>query len=190
MVAEKFKQLEFSKEFTDAIVEEIRLIIHDRRRAHDHKRQELVNQRTAWEAKRKTAQDKLIDGILSDNEFNKIKNDIGQELDSIDGRLVEVERQQSIDIDAVQEVLNFTRNVYDAYLKASPQMKHVFLSIFWERFEMENGVIIKSVCSPLFEHLLKVEQIFLKSETPINKGISHVYNSSLMSPESVSEFVM
>ena len=190
MVAEKFRALEFTSEFITAVTTEVKKILYERRSTHNTKRQGFVNERSAWESKKKVAEDKLLEGLLSDDDFEQKKKEIQQEIDIIDEKLIGLEKQQDLNIDVIQEILSFTRNVYDAYQKASPQLRRKFLSLFWERFEIEDGVIIKSVSSPLFEHLLKLEYVFLKSENALNNGISGVIKSELVSPESVSEFVM
>ncbi len=69
-------------------------------------------------------------------------------------------------MDLAQEVLRFTRNVFQAYKKASPALKRHYLGFFWERFEVEDGVIINSCLSPLFKELLRLEQATYNSEKP------------------------
>lgn len=73
-----------------------------------------------------------------------------------------------VDIDVVQGILLLSKDIYTAYTKASHDLKRQYLSFFWERFEVADGVILKSVSSPLFEQLLAAEDAF--SNRPKNEN--------------------
>ena len=49
MIANKFKTLEFSKEFIEKVIEKAKNIFYERRKVYDGKKQCLINQRTAFE---------------------------------------------------------------------------------------------------------------------------------------------
>ena len=58
-------------------------------------------------------------------------------------------------------------------------MKKQYLGFFWERFEIADGLIIKSVPSILFDELLKLEQVYQKTENAYIPSVySEVINSS------------
>ncbi|MEK7610526.1 MAG: recombinase family protein [Patescibacteria group bacterium] len=148
MVSEKFKQIEFSQEFIDLVITKARAIFHDRRQDYDRKKRECINQRTAFEAKRKTAEDKLFAGVITDDDFTRVRQEITKEIESVDFRLAELEKGRNVNVDIAQEVLSLTRNIYDAYQKASTNLKRHYLGFFWDRFEVTDGLIIKSVLAP------------------------------------------
>ena len=164
MIADKFKDLEFNQGFIDLVIEKAKKIFYDRRKLYDDKKKALVNQKTAFEIKRKVAEDKLFSNTISDNDFKRIREEITQELESIDNRMIELERGREVNVDVAQQVLNLSRNIHDAFNKASVQLKRQYLSFFWERFEVADGLIIKSVPSLLFGQLLKFEKAFYKSK--------------------------
>lgn len=163
-IAEKFKELEFNQNFIDRIINKAKEIYYQRRNQYQSKKQGLVNQKTALEAKKKVLEDKLLDQVISDEDFTVKRKEIKEQLDNIEDRLVKLEDTQEIRIDIAQEVLRFTKNIYDAYFKASPLIKRYYLNLFWERFEIENGVIIKSTPTLLFRELLRFEQVSLKKQ--------------------------
>jgi len=49
-------------------------------------------------------------------------------------------------------------------------LKRHYLSLLWDRFEVADGLIIKSVPSLLFRELLTLQQVFLKTENNKKTG--------------------
>ncbi len=140
------------------------------RREYDKKRQALVNQRTAFDARYNVMQNKLFDKVISDDEFSEKRKEVVAELKRIDGKLSDLERSREVKIDEAQAILLFTRDIYRSYQKASPTLKRHMLGFFWSRFEVSDGVIITSTPSLLFAELLKLKQaIFRKSEIKKHK---------------------
>ena len=179
-VAEKFKDLQFSDEFTSLVIEKTKRLFLDKRRTYDGRKQALINKKTALEGKRKVAEDKLFEGILADADFTRIRYELNTDLRQIDDELILLEDQKEIDIDVAQEVLLLTRDIYKAYKKASFNLKRQYLSFFWERFEMADGVILKSVPSPLFSELLTAEEAYFKKPTSKNLDNSKVFEGVIL----------
>ena len=148
--------------FVNKVIEKTKAIFFERRENYENKRQSLVNQRTAWEAKRKTAENKLFERILSDEDFTRVRNEINTELGNIAQMLSELENQRETNVDIAQEILLFTKDIYKTFKKASFQLKRHHLGFFWSRFETYDKVIIKSVPSPLFQELLNLKQVAYK----------------------------
>jgi len=178
MIADKFKTLEFSKEFIERVINKAKNIFYERRKAYDSKRQGLINQRTAFEAKRKVAEDELLAKTLSRDAFTRINDELITELENIDGKLIELEKDRNVNVDVAKEIISLTDNIYDTYKRASPVLKKQYLGFFWDRFDVCDGLIIKSVPSILFDQLLNLEQAFQKSEKAFIPNVSNeVINS-------------
>ena len=165
-VAEKFKEIEFNDSFVEMIINKAKEIFYKRRREYEAKKQALVNKKTALELKYKVAQDKLFTGVLFDEDFKIVKNEIKSELNTIEEEIFELESKQEVQVDIAQEILAFTRNIYKTYLQASHTLKRHYLGFFWEKFYVTDGVIIKSVPTLLFRELLKLQQVVLKTKNP------------------------
>lgn len=178
MVAEKFKTIEFSQTFIDMVISKAKVIFYERRKAYDSRRKECINQRTAYEIKRKVAEEKLFSNIISDNDFTRVKTEIDQEIQNIDDRLIELEKQKNVNVDIAQEILNLTRNIYDAYQKASDALKRQYLGFFWNNFQVTDGLIIKSNPSLLFDQLLKLEHASQKSQNTKKPIASNMFIKS------------
>ncbi|MCX6702004.1 MAG: recombinase family protein, partial [Candidatus Zambryskibacteria bacterium] len=178
MVADKFKMLEFSKDFIDLVLEKVKNIFYDRRQSYESKRQGLVNQKNAFEARMRTAEDKLLSKTISDDDFTRMRNEIKIELSAIDDKIIRLQREKDIDVDLAREVIGLTDNIYETYKKSSPQLKRLLLGFFWEKFEVHDGLIIKSVSSILFEELIKAEKAFMKNDNTIISNDSNKFINS------------
>jgi len=63
-------------------------------------------------------------------------------------------------------------------------LKREYLGFFWGRFEVADGLIIKSVPSLLFAELLKLEQAYQKDEKALEPIVSNGFiNSAVMSAQ-------
>lgn len=186
MIEDKFKEIEFSQKFIDLVIEKVKNVFYERRKLYDDKRKSLINQKTVFEIKRKSAEDKLLANVITDDDFKRIKEEINEELENINKRTIELEKERRINMDVAQEVLNLSRNIYDTYSKAPHNLKRHLLAFFWEKFEIKDGVIIKSYPSLLFAELLKLEQVFYKNRNRENpyesKGFPTIINSTALSP--------
>ena len=179
-IAEKFKTLEFSPEFVERVIGKAKEIFHGRRKDYDQKRQALINQRTAFDARRKVMEDKLFDGVISDEEFTERRKEIVEELQGIEGRLSDLERSREVKVDEAQEILRFTKDIHQAYRQASPTLKRHYLGFFWKKFEIGDGVIIKSHPTLLFDELLKLKQAFFKHEENTKAEIANVSSAVII----------
>ena len=109
------------------------------------------------------AQDRLLDGTLPKDDYTTLADKVKIQLAKITETINELEEAQEIQIDVTQEILGLTKNIYQTYLDASPTLKRHYLGFFWNKFEAQDGVIIKSYPSPLFDELLKLNQIIYKN---------------------------
>lgn len=166
MVAEKFKTLEFSKSFIDTLINKIKTIFFEKRENYEAKRQSFVNQRTPLESKMKVAENKLLSGTISDEDFKRIREEITKDIETIDRNIINLQKEKEMNVNVAEEVIGLTRNIYETYQKASPQLKRLLLGFFWEKFDVADGLIIRAVPSTLFTELITYEQAFLKSENP------------------------
>jgi len=75
-----------------------------------------------------------------------------------------LEQGRGANVDIAQEILGFTRNIFKAYQKASPTLKRHYLGFFWQKFEIGDGVIIKSHPTLLFQELFNLQKVYYKTE--------------------------
>jgi hypothetical protein len=161
-VADKFSELEFTEDFTNQIIEKVKQLVQTRRKQSDSKRQSIVNRKTAIEARKRVMEDKLLDGLIQDDDFTERRKEFNTEIADIENELEDIRSKQDLKIDIAQEVLSFSKDINKAYKKASPTLKRHYLSFFWQKFEVFDGVIIKSHPTLIFSELLKLEKLLQK----------------------------
>ena len=180
-IADKFQNLEFHPDFIQQVLTKVQQKFSERRKEHNGKRQALLNQKTAYEAKLQVAEEKLLERVITDADFTRMRSECSAGIAGINGRLADLENKQEIRFDIAQEVVRMTTNIYEAYNDATDSLKRHYLSLFWDKFEVADGVIIKSDPSLLFKELLRLQQVFYKNEETEkpteNVGPSLVINS-------------
>ncbi len=175
MVAKEFRKLHFSEDFVSLVIEKTRAKLVAGREVYEGRRQSLVNKRTGFETQLVTLEDKLLNNAIDNDDFKRLRGQTKVKIEEIEEELMRLKNEREVDIDVVQEVLLLTRDIYGAYTKSSFDLKRQYLSFFWERFEVLNGVILTAVPAPLFEQLLEAEQAFAnhpKNEKALDKAFS------------------
>lgn len=159
-IAKEFQKLQFSEEFIEAVIEKARVQLLEGRDTYDGRRQALVNKKSAFEGKLRSIEDKLIEGVLGNDEFTRLRNSAREKITLIEEELVRLKNEREVDIDVVQEILTLSKDIYSAYSKASFELKRQYLSFFWDGFEVLDGVILKSNPTPLFSELLAAQHAY------------------------------
>lgn len=168
-VEESFKYLQFSQRFINMVVTRVRRLYESRKKDIEKNKRVLLNQKQAIEQKRDTAEEKLINGTISDEDFTRIKTKLRERMDHLQDQIDEVERIRNIKIDEIQEVLKLTRNIYKAYREAPEKLKRPYLSLFWDKFEMKQGKLIKAIPTKLFSAIMAdYQQYYFPTQKPAN----------------------
>lgn len=150
LAAEQFKDMQFSQKFIDMVVKKAREKVEYNRQAASSKRQAILNLRTSLETRRNKLEDALLDGTIDRETYKRKHDEIQLKIQSADEQLQEIEAGCSIDMDLIEEVLAFSRNIYKTFVDAPPFLKRHYMRFFYERFEVQNKQIIKAVPTPIF----------------------------------------
>lgn len=163
MVEEKFKGIQFSQRFIDLIVRSIKKF-HKNKTAEGNKNKlALLNRKIGLERKREVAESKLIAGTLTDNGFLRVRDKLEAEIASVQKQIYGLEHKHNIDIDVVRQVLALTRNIGESYKKASPEVKRLYLSLFWEGFWVKDKQIIEAKPTKLMENLVEEKSVIISA---------------------------
>ena len=150
LAAEQFKNMQFSQKFIDMVVGKAREKVKYNRSVISSKRQAILNLRTSLETRRNKLEDALLDGIIDRETYKRKNDDLQLKIQTSDTQLQELEASCSIDMDLIEEVLAFSRDIYQTYVDAPPFLKRHYMRFFYERFEVKNRVIINAVPTPIF----------------------------------------
>lgn len=177
-VADKFKQLEFSKEFIDGIVKKVKEVFDERKNDYSSKHRGFLNQKNAFEAKLKTTEDRLIDGTITKDVYTRIKKDMEIVLSKTDSQIDQLRQVNDMNIDVLSEILAFTRDLHQTYVKAPEDLQKRLIGFFFDGFDVKDGIIIKERYTPLFQELLTLKSIVQKrskhKKSPEIRGDSEV----------------
>jgi site-specific DNA recombinase len=156
-VADKFKNLEFSKHFTDVLVEYVKKVFESRKNNYLTQVRALQNQKNAFDARIRSVEDRLIDGSLPKGSYERVRNDMEANIAKADSKMNKLKEVKDQNIDVLSEILALTHDIYDTYMKAPESLQKRLIGFFFEGFEVKNGVITKERYSPFFSELLQLK---------------------------------
>jgi site-specific DNA recombinase len=164
LIEEQFKNIQFTAEFVDLIVEKIKKLYYQQKTEIESQKIPLRNQKQALERKRGVAEEKLLDGIISDQDFTRIRTKFDSEIEIIEEQVSQLENQRAHDVDLIQEVLKLTRNIYHAYKAAPYELKRQYLGLFWEKFLIQDKKIIQAIPTMLIQALMKEKRVIISND--------------------------
>jgi len=163
MVEEKFKGLQFSQKFIGLIIGSVKNFYKSKTVEVNKQKLALFNKKTGIEKKREVAENKLIAGTLTDNGFIRVRDRFEAEIASIQKQIYELEHKHNIDIDVVRQILALTRNIGESYKKASPEVKRLYLSLFWEGFWVKDKQIVEAKPTQLIQKLVEEKAVIIST---------------------------
>ncbi len=152
-VAEQFKNMQFSQEFIDLVIVKVREKMDSNRKLSLSQRQALLNLKMSVENRRNKLEDSLLDGTIDRETYRRKHDEMQLKIQNIDSQIRDIEEGCNIDMNLIEEVLAFTRNIHQTYLDAPKFLKRHYMRFFYEKFEVENKVIINAVPTPIFLQL-------------------------------------
>lgn len=150
-----FENLQFSEQFIDFVATVLKNILDKQDTETNCNKIEYRNQKIALEQKIREIEGKLLKGAIREVDFVETVTKIKQELKTIEIQLVELDKQREIKLDAIRQIVKFTRDAHAAFLEAPFAFKKHFLSLFFERLDIENDKIAKVIPTESFQFLVK-----------------------------------
>jgi len=151
MVEQEFKKIQFSEDFINLVIKKVKEFYEKKKKARGKLKRILLNEKMKLERKREIAEEKLIEGTLTDEDFVRIRNRLKVRIEDIQNRLDELENEKDVDIETIRKILILARNVYQAYKKAPYEIKRLYLAFFWEGFWVKDKKIIKAKPTPFYK---------------------------------------
>lgn len=171
-VEEKFKAIQFSEEFISKLLDKLKDLYQKQRNELSSNMHILLNRKKAIEARRDVAERKLLKGILSDDDFKRLRDRIRADLQTIQVQIDELNDQRDLHVDVIAEVIKLSRDIYGTYKTAPYELKRQFLGLFWERFLVRDKKIVKAIPAKLITALQKEQKVRLSSNwlpsSPLN----------------------
>lgn len=158
-VAGLLRTLTIPKPIIDAIVTALERKVRDVQADRQRQEGRLSRQKSTLCEKRSTLEKKWLEGVVSDDEFVRIKTSLSHELEKDESLMADLAATPTHSIDAVEEVLQFTANLGQSFTYAPKNIRRLLLHFAWERIETRNKQIVNVVPTKLFRLLTPQEQI-------------------------------
>lgn len=162
-VENEFKTMEFTQEFVDAVVRKTRELIERNRANSTSLKQGILNQKLALEGKRNKLEDTLIDGTIDRETFKRKHSEIQLRIEGLDNQMQDIDNKNKVDMNVIEEVLAFTRNIHQAYTDAPSFLKRHYLRFFYERLIVKNRQIVDVVPTPIMATLRDNYLVIIKT---------------------------
>ncbi len=161
LVHDMFKEVEFSGDFIDLVVEKCKEHIALSRKTSASRIQALVNQKSALEMKRNRLEDNLLDGTIDRDVFKRKHKEIQERIENLNDQMTKVEKSGSMDIDLIEEVLSFTRDIHTTYDSAPDFLRRHYLRFFFEKIYIKDHKISGVVYTPIFSVLVENKKVIV-----------------------------
>lgn len=162
-VENEFKTMEFTQEFVDAVVRKTRELLERNRANSTSLKQGILNQRLALEGKRNKLEDALIDGTIDRETFKRKHAELQLRIEGLDNQMQDIDNKNKVDMNVVEEVLAFTRNIHQAYIDAPNFLKRHYLRFFYEKLMVKNRQITEVVPTPIMATLRDNYLVIIKT---------------------------
>lgn len=167
LAAERFKEMQFSQEFIDAVVTAAKNKLTMSRKISGTQKQAIMNQKMALETKRNRLEDAMLDGTIDRETFKRKHGEIQEKIKNLDADFQDIEEKCNLDVDLIEEVLAFSRNIYQTYVDAPPFLKRHYLRFFYEKLMIHKKKIYRTIPTPIFQSLLDNHAVIItKSQLP------------------------
>ncbi len=185
LVEKEFEKLQFSDDFIELVIKKAKEVLNENRKSASSITQGITNQKNALEARRNSLEDALLDGTIDRDTFKRRHGELQQQILNLDNQILEHDNKGKIDLDLIEEVLAFAKNIHQTYLDAPKFLKRHYLRFFFEKIIVKDKTIQAVVPTPVFKILEDTHKIILKQGL-YNKKIELPRQDSNLRPCSYS----
>ena len=164
-VQKHFDKIRFSPQLIQRIVSKVQKLYQEQKEVIAAERRRITANKLNLEKKLEVAEEKLIDGVLADRAYRRIKERINEQLSTIEDELYELDRKKNVKMDVIQETLKVVRDIGKAYQDAPPLLKRLYLGLFWEEFRIADKLIVEARKAPILTALEAIGSVCI--EKPI-----------------------
>ncbi len=168
-VQERFDRLQFSPAFIEKVMAKAKELYDKKKAGVSEEKERLMAFKLNLEKKLMVAEEKLLSGVLADDAFTRIKNQVRGQIDNIDDEIHKVERSRNLKTDVIQEILMLIRDIGKAYEKAPYELKRLYLGLFWNEFRVTQKRIAEARKAPV---ILALEAVGAVTDSGAQEAIS------------------
>ena len=139
-----FQKIKLSKEYTKKIMDKALAMVKDLRQNTDSEKQRLMVKKNKLDSALKDLEDqRFVYRTINDEKYLSISTRFDNDIKLIDDELSKLTQDKSKKISELDELLKLAESIGDTYKKARPGLKRNYLTIFFEKFEVKKGKIVK-----------------------------------------------
>jgi len=158
-------KVQITDQYAQELTETIQNSLKELRSQTGQEKQALVNQRTALEQKQHSAEDNLLDGTLSKDQFSRINQRIESEIATIEQQVYELSDNYQTKMEQIIELVNLARNIQETYKEVDFEMKRYYLGLFFDKIYVDDGKIVSATPSKAIAPLIKNGKILVRVRT-------------------------
>lgn len=161
-VAAKFDELQFSEAMLDKVIDRVKTIYDAKRSSVATRKKKLMSTKLNFEHKLEVAEEKLIEGVIANDRYKALKIRYREQIDDVEDEIQKLDRSKNLKMDVIQEILAMMRDIGGTYRKASPELKRLYLGLFWQEFKASEGTLKEATKAPIVTALEAVGAVTQK----------------------------
>jgi len=151
-----FQKIELSKEYTKEIMESALAMVKDLRQNTDSENKRLTVKKNKLNGALKEVEDqRFVYKSISDEKYLSLSARYEADIRIIDEELTKLTVDKSEKIKDLDKLLRLAENIGLAYKEALPAQKRNYLTMFFEKFEVSKGKIVKYHLSSDLKELIE-----------------------------------
>jgi len=168
-VEEIFKRIEFSDEFNQNLMTKLKEKYHNHKKEVGDKIKHLNQLKAEVIKKRNKAEEMLFNSTIKEEVYQRCSREYEKQTEKIEEKINELGYNKNICVRELEEIMEFSKDIYKTYKKASFEVKRMFLGFFWDKFILKDKKIIKAIPTPLFSLLQQLQSEMNKKSMTISK---------------------
>lgn len=148
-----FEQIQLPESVVNKLLVRAEEILKETRANIDDDRRLLTLRKVKLEHKRDQLEQKLLEGVISNEVYTRNHQPLEQEIKSIDKQILYSNDDRKANIQVFERFLQLARNIGQAYKDAPDQVKRHYLGIFWDSLEVKDCKIKKAVPTKVYTEL-------------------------------------
>ncbi|PWU24084.1 hypothetical protein C5B42_00720 [Candidatus Cerribacteria bacterium 'Amazon FNV 2010 28 9'] len=155
-VEKTFRRIQISDAYVQHVLTTAKRILEEDRTNQDTETKRLTTEKVKVERGMKEAEDaRFITHTLTEEAFNRIYSRYEKELKNIEDVAANLKKDHSKSIAVLQKVLRLAENIGQAYADADFLLKKNYLGIFFKRFIIKEGKLVKFDLTDELKPLIK-----------------------------------
>ena len=164
LVANLFKDFEFSKEIREEIIDAAKEVIEELR-SDDSEQRKLINQVISKnESRMKNLEDDRLDRVITPEDFLPIYNRLKEENAKAHQKLLDLNENHFDTVKNLDQILRMSENIHQTYLEASPELKRKYIMLFIKKLVVEDKQIKQVVYTPAMESLIRIREVRIRED--------------------------